>query len=214
MLIIRRSKLHYIASGVKSWLLVPLPSTFSLDVHFSFSPAVSNPQLILLFTPLASFWHRNKKFIAVQNKCCKIPPSPSAQFEARAQRPRVGRLIWSSRLFMRAAASKMADSDCSGASNICFVNFTLNSTPQTKFLMDSNSWFKQLNLDLKKSELDTFSYEPFFFLTKIDIISSLYIYLLSWITLYFVSVFELKLWQTSIKVTLMCGWPCIVIQCG
>ena len=28
-----------------------------LDAVFSFSPVVSNPQLILLFSPLASFWH-------------------------------------------------------------------------------------------------------------------------------------------------------------
>jgi len=38
-----------------SWLLVLLPSTFSLHVLFSFSPALSNPQLISAFSPLPSF---------------------------------------------------------------------------------------------------------------------------------------------------------------
>ena len=38
-----------------SWLLVLLPSTFFLDVLFSFSPAGSNLQLILVFSPLATF---------------------------------------------------------------------------------------------------------------------------------------------------------------
>ena len=39
-----------------SWLLVLLPSTFSLDLLLSFSPAVSNIKLILLFSSLAFFW--------------------------------------------------------------------------------------------------------------------------------------------------------------
>jgi hypothetical protein len=38
-----------------SWLLVQLPSTFFLDVLFSFSPLVSTPWLILVVSPLASF---------------------------------------------------------------------------------------------------------------------------------------------------------------
>ena len=39
-----------------SWLLVLIPSTFFLDVLFPFSHVVTNPKLILVFSPLAFFW--------------------------------------------------------------------------------------------------------------------------------------------------------------
>ena len=39
-------------NSLLSWLLLLLPSTFFLDVLFAFSPVVSNPCLILVFSPL------------------------------------------------------------------------------------------------------------------------------------------------------------------
>ena len=122
--------------------------------------------------------------------------------------------------------------------------------------MDSNAWFKQLHLDLKKSELDTCSYQQFFshqdryyhlpiylpsFLNhpvcrtnvwsetmiNFDKVSEhcvvvaveyghshliWHIYLPSWITLYFVPMFDLKLWQSSIKVSEHC--EVVAVECG
>src|SRR5215469_17899000 len=61
-----------------SWPLAPPPSTFFLDVLFSFSPPVSTPKLILGFYLLASFLsgHSIAVFSFLLCLCCPASLSP------------------------------------------------------------------------------------------------------------------------------------------
>jgi len=69
---------------------------------------------------------RNENFVTVHNKWSTIPPSTSVHFATRVRRSRVVRLSWSSRFFIRAAASKTRASNWSGVSTI------IHPTPQIK----------------------------------------------------------------------------------
>ena len=66
------------------------------------------------------------------NKISKILPSTSKHSATRVQRSRVVRLSPFSRLFIRAAASRMRASNSSGIFCLYFVNLTIQGTPQTK----------------------------------------------------------------------------------
>jgi len=110
---------------------------------------------------MTNLLHRNDEIFTAHNKYLKIPPSTSAHFANRVRRSRAVRLTWSSGFLMRAEASRMQASNSSGVSTFT-SNPRSSSNPQTEV---QRSWFwrfKQLYLGTY-SELDTCSYELFFF---------------------------------------------------
>jgi len=72
------------------------------------------------------------KSVTVHNNCSKIPQSTSTHFATRVRRSRVVRLSWSSRFFMRQAASKLQASYSSRV-HLSFVRFVLHPTPKQNF---------------------------------------------------------------------------------
>jgi len=90
---------------------------------------------------MKNFINRNDKFVTVHRKRSKIPPSTSVHFATRVWKSRVFRQSWSSRLFMRAAASRMPAINSSPVSIFLFY-ISLFIQPHKQKL----NGFKQLSL--------------------------------------------------------------------
>ena len=102
---------------------------------------------------MANLLHRNDDFITVHNKRSKIRTSTSVHFEKIAYCSS-GFIV----TFLYAGSSIQNARNSASCIRLSFVNFALNTTPQTEVHV---SRFKQLYLD-NRSDLDTCSYEHFF----------------------------------------------------
>ena len=56
---------------------------------------------------MTNLLHRIDKFVTIHSECSKTSRSTSTHYAARVRKSRVVGLSWSSRIFMRAEASKM-----------------------------------------------------------------------------------------------------------
>ena len=117
----------------------------------------------IFYTEIKNLLYRNKKFVTQKWKICYSSQQnlQNPNDILNALRNSCAKIaFWSSELIF---TFLYAGSNIQNASDqfVCLVNFTLNSTPQTKILMDSNARFKQLKLN-KNSKSDTCTYELFF----------------------------------------------------